>query len=192
MRLSVDQPYFQGGRSRPTRQGKARIMTNAAQTPFAKLSRAAHYAGLGLMSLAIVTFAAPSAMAESPPHTAAPSVAPVDLNAMPPLELGRAIAAQRCSNCHALAPGEASLAAPLTNLYGRKSGTAEGYTFSPNMIRLGVTWSESALDSWLTTTTFDTPDIRMRHVGIPEPRTRAALIAYINTLEGNKSAAQKP
>lgn len=122
-----------------------------------------------------------------PKHHAAPPVAPAHLTAMEPLELGRKLAMQRCSNCHALSTeGEKSLAAPLTGLFGRVSGTAEGYVFSPNLKNLAIVWSPRTLSNWLATTTFKTPDIRMRHTGIPDPRSRQALVAYLETLEGNQ------
>ncbi|MEO1282375.1 MAG: hypothetical protein AAFV69_11650 [Pseudomonadota bacterium] len=129
------------------------------------------------------------AQSSTPKHNAAPPVAPTDFSAMEPLELGRDVTIQRCSNCHSLSPDKKGFAAPLHNLYGRTSGTAEGYFFSPILKNLAVEWSSSTLSNWLAQTTFDTPDIRMRHVGIQDPRTRQALIAYIGTLEGNRPKA---
>lgn len=147
--------------------------------------RYARSAPWAVAALALVMAAGSPGLAQDAPHTAAPPVAQPDLTAVPTLELGETLVRQRCANCHAIEPGASSFAAPLTNLYGRVSGTAEGYLFSPNMKNLAVAWSPSTLDNWLTATTFDTPDIRMRHVGIPEPRSRAAVIAYISSLEGN-------
>ena len=138
------------------------------------------------VALTLLALNPAKAQSDTPPHSAAPAVAPADLTAMEPLELGRSVAIQRCSNCHALTPEKTGFAAPLHSLYGRTSGTAEGYFFSPIMKNLAVEWSSSTLSNWLAQTTFDTPDIRMRHVGIEDPRTRQALIAYLGTLEGNR------
>lgn len=135
--------------------------------------------------LSVVGTRAFPSRAADPPHTAAPAVAVPEIAAGSAVELGDMLVHQRCANCHSVEPGVKSFAAPLTNLFGRVSGTAEGYFFSPNMKNLAVTWSPKTLDDWLAATTFDTPDIRMRHVGIPEPRARAAVISYIGTLEGN-------
>ncbi|MDX2257756.1 MAG: c-type cytochrome [Hyphomicrobiaceae bacterium] len=98
------------------------------------------------------------------------------------LAFGELLVRQRCANCHAIVQGENSLAPPLVGLIGRQAGTVEGYTYSPNIKNLGVVWSAGALDGWLAATTFDTPDIRMRHVGLPQPDQRAAVIAYIEML----------
>lgn len=150
-----------------------------------RTSHRAHWAALAVAATQVLAVAAHAADA---PHTAAPPVAQPDLTAVPTLELGETLVRQRCANCHAIEPGATSFAAPLTGLFGRVSGTAEGYVFSPNMKNLAVSWSPETLDNWLAATTFDTPDIRMRHVGIPDARSRAAVIAYISTLEGNRVA----
>lgn len=137
----------------------------------------------------IMAQAAETGNRDVPVHRAAPHVPRADLPDIPPVELGRQLATQRCSNCHALEPGsDKTFAAPLYDLFGRRSGTMPGYQFSPNMKALGAIWTPKSLSEWLAATTFDTPDIRMRHVGLPEPRTRAALITYISTLRGNAPA----
>ncbi len=101
------------------------------------------------------------------------------------IQFGEMLTKQRCSNCHALQEGEDRYAAPLHNLFGRQPGSIDGNVFSVNMKRIGTPWTPQTLDQWLAQTTFDTPDIRMRHVGIEKADQRAAVIAYLSTLAGN-------
>ncbi len=151
--------------------------------PIAKTLVAAAALASVLAFIALVT-AAP-ASAQQPPTVTAPPVADPQMPAMSQFEFGKLLVAQRCSNCHATELGIDTFAPPLTNLYGRKAGSVEGFTYSPNIKNLDVEWSAKTLGDWLTATTHDTPDIRMRHVGVVEPTSREAILAYIATLPGN-------
>lgn len=121
----------------------------------------------------------------------APAAQSPSLPAMSQYEFGKLLVMQRCANCHAIEETDDRFAAPLHHLYGRRAGSVEGFTFSVNIKSLGIAWSPSALGSWLASTTFDTPDIRMRHVGVPNMEQRAAILTYLETLPGNGSSARK-
>jgi len=162
-------------------------------------AKSAHTKSAMAISLAAVTAAAAimittsKAHADKPKHTAAPPVSEPIRPAVSELETGRDLVVQRCSNCHAIEEGADTFAPPLVGLFGRRSGTYEGFTYTPVMKNLNVEWSPSTLSDWLAATTFDTPDIRMRHVGLPDPILRRAVIAFIKTLPGNhEKEAPKP
>ncbi len=142
-------------------------------------------AALACLVAFIALVSAVPASAEQPPLVTAPPVTEPQMPAMSQLEFGKMLVMQRCSNCHATELGVDAFAPPLTNLFGRKAGSVEGFTYSPNIKNLGVEWSAKTLGDWLTATTHDTPDIRMRHVGVVEPTSREAILAYIATLPGN-------
>ncbi len=89
---------------------------------------------------------------------------------------------QRCANCHAIKPGVKTFAPPLLGLIGRKAGSFEGFSYSQKIKGLDLIWTTAAVDDWLAGTTFKTPDIRMRHVGITQPALRKAVVEYISTL----------
>ncbi|KUO65716.1 MAG: hypothetical protein APF80_12545 [Alphaproteobacteria bacterium BRH_c36] len=133
----------------------------------------------------------------SPPHAAEPALPataaePAAEPVMPymeELEFGKLLVTQRCANCHGIAEGADRFAAPLHHLFGRMPASIEGYTFSINMKNIDIAWSPSTLDDWLKQTTFDTPDIRMRHVGITNEVQRTAVISYLKSLPGNAGAA---
>ncbi len=146
---------------------------------------------LGVTSFAAVVLVAPVPAAAGSTssehrHFAAPPAEEPRLPAMDQLQFGELLVRQRCANCHAIAPGEASLAAPLVGLFGRRAGSVPGFTYSPTIINLGIAWTPVVLDGWLAATTFDTPDIRMRHVGLPQPDQRAAVIAFLASLSAHK------
>ncbi len=90
---------------------------------------------------------------------------------------------QRCSNCHAIAPDVNRFAPPLVGLIGRKAGSFQGFAYSDKIKNLDMTWTAAALNDWLAGTTFKTPDIRQRHVGIAHPELRKAVVAHIATLQ---------
>ncbi len=140
----------------------------------------------GYYVLMLVSLVGTEALAADPPAQPPPQLPP-----MSQIEFGKLLVTQRCANCHAVAIGQDRYAAPLHNLFGRKAGSLKGYTYSSNIKNLNVAWSASTLNDWLTQTTFDTPDIRMRHVGIPKEDQREAILAFLKTLHGNVPSDQK-
>ena len=98
------------------------------------------------------------------------------------IDFGRELVSQRCANCHATKPNEKLFAPTLVNLFGRQAGSIEGFPYTPKIKLLNIIWTPSTLDTWLKTITVNTPDIRMRHVGIERDDEREAVIAYLKTL----------
>lgn len=92
---------------------------------------------------------------------------------------GAEVYAQRCSKCHAIGPGEPSLAPPLHGLLGRRAGSAPGYAYSFKFEGSSLLWDEGSLNAWLARTTIATPDIRQRHVGLADAIERESVVAYI-------------
>ena len=140
----------------------------------------------GYYVLMLVSLVGTEALAADPPAQPPPQLPP-----MSQVEFGKLLVTQRCANCHAVAIGQDRYAAPLHDLFGRKSGSLKGYTYSSNIKNLNIAWSVSTLNDWLTQTTFNTPDIRMRHVGIPKHDQREAILAFLKTLQGNVPSDQK-
>lgn len=141
----------------------------------------------GYYVLMLVSLVGTEAVAAGPPAQQPPPQLPP----MSQVEFGKLLVTQRCANCHAVEIGQDRYAAPLHGLFGRKAGSLKGYTFSRNIKNLNIPWSVSTLNDWLTQTTFDTPDIRMRHVGIPKQDQREAILAFLKTLQGNAPSDQK-
>lgn len=90
----------------------------------------------------------------------------------------------RCLACHALAydrvgPGHCGL-------FGRLAGSVPGYEYSPAMKSSKITWNEVTLDRFLAKPLAMVPGSTMTYDGIPDPKERADLIAYL------KRASQSP
>jgi len=95
---------------------------------------------------------------------------------------GRAVFA-RCQACHVASRGAHATVGP--NLFGvvsRKAGTQAGYDYSPAMKAAGFVWSVDKLDAYLKAPAKLVPGNKMPFFGLPDPKDRLAVIAYLNTL----------
>jgi cytochrome c len=54
-----------------------------------------------------------------------------------------------CAPCHSTKPGENKVGPSLAGIFGRKSGTEPGYSYSSAIKGLNVTWDEANLNEWL-------------------------------------------
>jgi cytochrome c len=82
-----------------------------------------------------------------------------------------------CQYCHRI---DANLIGPMhRGLFGRKSGTAPGYSYSTAMQKAGIVWSEATLDKYLDNPQKVVPGTKMIFGGIHSAQERADLIAYL-------------
>jgi cytochrome c len=112
----------------------------------------------GSLCLAIAT----AALAAQPPGTA---------------QRGRQLFAQ-CVSCHSM-DGSAGLGPTLRGVFGRRSGTAAGYGYSPAMKDAGIVWGDSALDSFLRAPQRFVPRNKMPYTGMTSEQDRRDVIAYL-------------
>jgi cytochrome c len=115
--------------------------------------------------------------------------APPPLPVLDVAAFGRTLYGQRCANCHAIAPGESSIAPPLHDVIGRRAGTASGYRYSVKLTDSNLVWDQQTLNEWLEKSTIATPDIRFRHVGVRDAIERLALVTYIAA--ANETAGER-
>lgn len=58
---------------------------------------------------------------------------------------------RQCGTCHAVDEAAGQRQGPnLRGVFGRKSGTLAGFTYSPGFAASGVVWEEATLDAYLT------------------------------------------
>ena len=100
----------------------------------------------------------------------------------------------RCLACHALAYDR--VGPRHCGLFGRLAGRVPGFDYSQAMQNSGITWNDKTLDRFLAKPLAVVPGSAMTYDGVPEPKDRADLIAYLHhaneTPECGSRAAAKP
>lgn len=95
------------------------------------------------------------------------------------LEAGKQ-AFQTCRACHLLVPNRHMTGPSLVGVFGRKAGTAQGFTrYSPAMRQANVVWSAEALDKFLADPQGFIKGNWMPFPGMEDAKERASLIAYL-------------
>jgi len=87
-----------------------------------------------------------------------------------------------CGACHSL-DGSKGLGPSLKGAFGRKAGTASGFTFSPAMRKAGMTWDEKSLDAFLADPQKAVPGNTMPFPGVPDAKQRSEIVQYIKTIK---------
>src|SRR5262249_32395354 len=85
-----------------------------------------------------------------------------------------------CSPCHEIGQdAKIKLGPPLNGIDGRKSGTFEGFNYSPANKSSGITWSEETFPKYIRAPMQEMPGTRMAFVGIKNDKDIADLWAYL-------------
>ena len=93
---------------------------------------------------------------------------------------GNVIFRSQCSQCHGLRPGPSSLPGPsLHGIFGRKAGTAPGYSYTAAMRDSGVVWNDRTLDQFIEAPQSYIHGDNMPFPGISDKTARQRLIAYL-------------
>jgi cytochrome c len=86
-----------------------------------------------------------------------------------------------CAACHSSKPGENKIGPSLADVFGRKSGTEPGFSYSPAMKGLNVTWDEKTLDEYLQGPGKFVRGTKMIY-SVPNEKDRQNVVAYVKTL----------
>jgi cytochrome c len=92
-----------------------------------------------------------------------------------------------CAVCHARTdpadPATPRLIGPsLFGVVGAPSARLADYDYSPAMRRANLVWDEATLDAYIEHPSAIVPGSRMSYPGEADAETRAAIIAYLKTL----------
>ena len=80
---------------------------------------------------------------------------------------GEQVFKRLCSPCHDIGQdAKIKIGPPLNGIDGRKSGTFEGFNYSPANKSSGVTWSEETFHKYIRAPMQEMPGTRMAFVGI--------------------------
>ena len=132
-----------------------------------------------------------SAQTAAAPTQAPPALAPAQVKALVASlpapyntgdpEAGKAVFAQ-CAACHTTAEGGPSMTGPnLYGVFGRKAGSTGGFAYSDALKASGWTWDAARIDQWITNPRAMLPTTKMTFAGLPDPKARNDVIAYLKT-----------
>ena len=91
----------------------------------------------------------------------------------------------KCKACHSLVAGKKKIGPSLRGVFGRTSGTAAKFKFSPAMKKAKIVWSAETMSEYLIKPRKFVPGTRMAFAGIKKKADRDNLIAYL--MEATKS-----
>lgn len=129
-----------------------------------------------------IEVAAASAVAGGPAKVAMPEPI-LELVAAADVERGKAVA-KACAACHFFEnDGKNGVGPNLHNVVGRKKDTAPGYSYSGALVAQGGdTWTYSELNKFLWKPKAYAAGTKMSFVGIKKPEDRAAVLAYLRSI----------
>ena len=103
---------------------------------------------------------------------------------------GQEIYQAQCSACHSNQPGVNGIGPSLAGVAGRKSGSLQGFHFTPALQGAGLTWDAKTFIQFLADPSKLVPGTAMT-VMVPDETGRANLFAYLATLK-DTAAETKP
>lgn len=88
----------------------------------------------------------------------------------------------QCAACHTITEGGPNLTGPnLYGVFGRKAGSLPDYTYSDGLKAAGWTWDAARIDQWITDPHAVIAETKMSFVGLPDPKDRIDVIAYLKS-----------
>ena len=97
----------------------------------------------------------------------------------------------QCRACHQVGPTAKNAVGPVLNgLFGRKSGSIEGYNYSPANKNSGITWDEATFRDYIKDPKAKIPGTKMIYPGLKDEKRIDDLIGYLKQFDekGQKSA----
>jgi cytochrome c len=95
---------------------------------------------------------------------------------------GQAVFKTQCGVCHSVVQGKNMVGPSLFGIFGRTSGTIEGFRYSAANKGATIVWDAAVLDKYLTAPREMIPGTTMTYAGLKDAAKRADLIAYLETV----------
>ena len=106
------------------------------------------------------------------------------------VEAGERVFAQ-CRACHQVGENAKNLVGPqLNGMFGRKSGTIEGYTYTEANKNANITWDDKTFSEYIVDPKGKIPGTKMAFAGVKNPQQVTDLIAYLKQFDASGRKAQ--
>lgn len=102
------------------------------------------------------------------------------------VEAGRRVFA-RCRSCHVIEEGVNRVGPSLYGIFGRETGSVEGFRYSDANANAGITWTAETMFEYLENPREYIPGTIMAFPGLRNEQDRADVIAYIKANGGDPS-----
>jgi cytochrome c len=92
-----------------------------------------------------------------------------------------------CASCHTITAGGPNMTGPnLHGVFGRHTHSVDKFSYSDAMKGADFTWDPAHIDKWITGPKEMLPGTKMTFVGLPDPKDRTDVIAYLMVETGYK------
>ncbi|MGI9485981.1 MAG: c-type cytochrome [Geminicoccaceae bacterium] len=91
---------------------------------------------------------------------------------------------KKCKACHVIDKEKNRLGPHLIGIFGRESGSVDGFKYSKAMIEAGITWDETTIAEYLADPKGYVPKNKMAFPGLKKEKDRANVIAYLKEATG--------
>jgi cytochrome c len=97
----------------------------------------------------------------------------------------------QCRACHQVGENAKNAVGPVLNgLFGRHSGSVEGYNYSPANKNSGITWDEATFREYIQNPRAKIPGTKMIYAGLKDEQKINDLVAYLKQFnaQGQKAS----
>src|SRR5215204_2080089 len=97
----------------------------------------------------------------------------------------------QCRACHQVGENAKNAVGPVLNgLFGRHSGSVEGYSYSPANKNSGLTWDEATFREYIKDPRAKVPGTKMVYAGLKDDQKITDLIAYLKSFDATGKKVQ--
>lgn len=97
----------------------------------------------------------------------------------------------QCRACHQIGESAKNAVGPVLNgLFGRKSGTIEGFNYSPANKNSGITWDEATFREYIKDPKAKIPGTKMIFPGLKDPKQIDDVVAYLKQFNATGKKAE--